>query len=311
MAALDIIIVNWNAGDQLARCLRSICAAGREGLTLNRVVVVDNASTDGSLHGLDELPLPLTIIKNERNLGFAAACNQGAVGGKADYLLFLNPDTELFDHSLSAPVAFMELPANRSIGICGIRLIDEKGEMTTSAAHFPTLRVFIGKVVGLSTIFPRLFPGHLMVADELLSDRAVDQVIGAFFLVRKNLFEENGGFDERFFVYFEEVDFSLRLRQQGYLSYFIHGVTAYHKGGGCSEQVKAERLYYSLRSRLQYAAKHYSVAEYVVLFVLTLAIEQCVRVVAATVRGSVTQVKETLLAYVKLINWGIRSGFHR
>jgi len=311
MTTLDIITVNWNAGEQLKECLHSICTASREGFTLNRVVIVDNASTDGSLSGLEKLPLPLTIIRNDHNLGFAAACNQGATGSQADYLLFLNPDTQLFADSLSRPIAFMELPENGSLGICGIRLVDENGETTSCASRFPTMRIFIGITTGLSKVYPKLFPEHQMAPEELTTDQAVDQIIGAFFLVRRKLYEANRGFDERFFVYFEEVDLSLRLKQRGYLSYFIHGVTAYHKGGGCSEQVKSERLFYSLRSRLQFAAKHYSTVEYIMLLVLTLVIEQIARIAVAAAKASIAQIGETMRAYVKLINWGIKGGFLR
>jgi len=105
---LDIVIVNWNSGEQLKSCLESIVKTDKTGFELNKVVVVDNASSDNSLFGLEEIDLPLKIIRNSTNRGFAAACNQGAKESDADYLLFLNPDTVLFKDSLSKPIAFME-----------------------------------------------------------------------------------------------------------------------------------------------------------------------------------------------------------
>src|SRR5438094_1323064 len=93
---LDIIIVNWNAGKPFRDCLLSIKNAKKSGFNLTRVVVVDNGSTDGSLDAIHTAGLPLTVIRNPENRGFAAACNQGAKESKADYLLFLNPDTRLF-----------------------------------------------------------------------------------------------------------------------------------------------------------------------------------------------------------------------
>ena len=98
--SLDIVIVNWNAGDQLQRCLATI-PANPDGYALSRVVVVDNASTDQSLAGLNMPGLPLKVIRNAENRGFGAACNQGAVDSHADYLLFLNPDTLLERDSAS------------------------------------------------------------------------------------------------------------------------------------------------------------------------------------------------------------------
>src|SRR5687768_14969241 len=95
MPAVGIVIVNWNAGDQLRACLQSIAAASWVSATLSRVAVVDNASTDSSLEGAAVFDLPLEIIRNPENRGFAAACNQGAGHAAVDYLLFLNPDARL------------------------------------------------------------------------------------------------------------------------------------------------------------------------------------------------------------------------
>ena len=94
MTRVDVVIVNWNTGTALRECLESI-AAGRAGVTLGRVAVVDNASSDGSLDAALAVPLDVHAIRNPSNLGFAAACNQGARGGRGEYVLFLNPDTRL------------------------------------------------------------------------------------------------------------------------------------------------------------------------------------------------------------------------
>src|SRR5258706_863937 len=202
-----------------------------------------------------------SVLRNDANRGFAVACNQGAAGTQADYLLFLNPDTRMFPDSVARPLSFLEQEENARFGICGVRHVDDSGAFSTSCARFPTLRIFFGQMTGLSRLFPNGFPLHLMRESECMESREVDQVIGAFFLVRRSLFETLGGFDPRFFVYFEEVDFSLRARQEGFRSYYLATTTAYHKGGGSSQQAKAARLFYSLRSRLLYGFKHYSFAQ--------------------------------------------------
>ncbi len=115
--SLDIVIVNWNTGGQLRACLASIAAAAQDGFVLNRVVVVDNGSKDGSAEGLQDFSVPLMVLRNRENRGFAAACNQGAQGSAADYLLFLNPDVRLYPDSLARPIRFMEEPVNARIGI--------------------------------------------------------------------------------------------------------------------------------------------------------------------------------------------------
>lgn len=300
MARLSIIIVNWNSKHQLLDCVSSIGAVRQDGFVLSDVVIVDNGSTDCSLEGIDQVGVIVRVIQNAKNLGFAAACNQGAKDVTGDYLLFLNPDTRLFEDSLAMPISFLQQSRNAGIGICGVRLVGESGIVTTSAARFPTLRVMAGKILGLANIFPQTFPPHLMSPSDMRESGVVDQVIGAFFLIRKNVFELCSGFDERFFVYFEEVDLSLRARQLGFSSYLLTDASAFHKGGGCSEQVKSARLFYSLRSRIIYAQKHYSLLEFVILIFLT-GVELPLRLVQGGGRASWADMKSSLIAYKCLI----------
>jgi GT2 family glycosyltransferase len=303
---LSIVIVNWNAGGQLADVVSSTTQY-HHGL-VSSVIIVDNASTDDSLaqvEALQNLPFRLQIVRNTNNRGFGAACNQGAALATSDFLLFLNPDTRLFEDSLTNPIDFMQRPSNSGIGICGIRLVDAEGNASTSAARFPTLRVMAGKILGLTKLFPSVFPAHLMTSTDLLESGFVDQVIGAFFLIRKNVFDRCGGFDERFFVYFEEVDLSLRAKQLGYSSYFLSEVSAFHKGGGSSERVKAARLFYSLRSRILYAQKHYSWMEFVALVLLT-GFELPLRLVQGVLRTSWSDINNTFAAYTHLVAYFVR-----
>ena len=297
---VDIIIVNWNAGQQLCVCLESIMAANTEGFELRRVVVVDNASTDRSLDGLEHLSLPLTIIRNATNRGFSAACNQGAKGSDADYLLFLNPDTRLFSDSLNKPIAFMEQAENQQIGIVGIQLINDAIHISRTCCRFPSPQTFFVKMCGLDYIFPKHFSSHFMTDWDHNKNREVDHVIGAFFLVRQPLFKELNGFDEQFFVYLEDLDFSVRASRRGWRSYYFSEVQAFHKGGGTSEQVKATRLFYSLRSRILYGYKHFNKGIAIVLMMGTLLIEPVTRVVYALYSRSFLQFQETVKGYALL-----------
>lgn len=300
MSLVDIIIVNWNAGSLLRDCVRSIGEAGQVGFELGQVVIVDNGSTDGSLDELASTDLPLKIIRNTENKGFAAACNQGAQGRRADYLLFLNPDTRLFADSLSAPLAFMESGRNQSVGICGIQLLDDKGMVSRSCARFPTPRLLYGWMLGLDKLLPQLFPSHLMQEWGHDTSRDVDQVIGAFFMVRGRLFHQLNGFDERFFVYQEEVDFSLRAHRLGWRSHYLAQAKAYHKGGGSSGQVKARRLFYSLRSRILYGYKHFGRVQATAVLLSTLLLEPFARVTLSLLQNSFKSTGETLSAYLML-----------
>lgn len=299
---LSIIIVNWNSGNQLAACISSIKYAAAALDDEWEVIVVDNASSDDSLAEISKLSGRLKLVKNAQNRGFAAACNQGASLARGHYLLFLNPDTRLFTDSLAKPISFMEAHASQGVGICGIRLLDDEGKTTTCASRFPGLRVMMGSLLGLSVCFPRLFPPHLMRPIELTTNQFVDQVTGAYFLVRHRVYDACGGFDEQFFVYYEEVDFSLRAMQKGFASYLVADVTAFHRGGGCSEQVKATRLFYSLRSRIQYARKHFSLTDITGLW-LVMAIELPVRIVRAIIHLSLGEIKDTAAAYILLARY--------
>ncbi|MCK4236351.1 MAG: glycosyltransferase, partial [Candidatus Krumholzibacteria bacterium] len=173
MASVDIIIVNWNTGRQLRECLESVSGADMEGVELGRVVIVDNASSDGSERGLDGIRLPLRIIYNRENRGFAAACNQGALGSCSDYILFLNPDTVLFRNSLAVPVVFMESEANERIGVVGIQLIGDDGQPDRACARFPTPARLFSRIVGLYRLSPRLFPSYRMADWDHAEDREV------------------------------------------------------------------------------------------------------------------------------------------
>jgi len=300
---IDIIIVNWNSGNKLHECITSIGNIGKNGFELDKVVVVDNASTDNSLQLIEknEITLLLHLIRNTSNRGFAVACNQGAEICTSDYLLFLNPDTVLFKDSLIKPIYFMENEKNKRIGIVTIQLVNEKGEISCTCTHFPTLKHFVIKIFGLNSLFPNLFKTHFMTEWDHREDRIVDHVIGAFYLVRRELFVKLEGFDERFFVYLEDLDFSYRMSNLGYYSYYLNSVQAYHKGGAFSEKYKDIRLFYSLRSRIIYGYKHFNWFSATILALCTLAIEPITRTIFAIMNRSFLDVLEMLKAYIMLL----------
>jgi GT2 family glycosyltransferase len=278
-ASIHIVVVNWNTGGYLRECLASIARSRLDGVELRRVTVVDNGSSDGSADGLDEIALPLEAVRNRHNAGFGAACNQGAAGSTADHLLFLNPDTRLREDTLAVAARFMDSPAAADVGICGARVVDESGAPAISCARFPTLRIVLGKVTRLDRIAPRVFPSHHLRAAELDRSRPVDQVVGAFFLIRRELFERLGGFDRRYFIYYEEVDLALRARRSGARSYFLHDAVVTHAENVSSSRVPALRLYHSQRSRLLYAFAHWRRSHALALLALTFTLEPLARLV--------------------------------
>jgi len=292
---MDVVIVNWNSGDQIERCVDSLAGAQTQS-----VIVVDNASTDGSEQTIAGRP-GVTLFQSTNNMGFGRACNLGAEQANSEYLLFLNPDAAVYPATLREALSFMQDPTNAQVGICGVQLVDESGHVARSCARFPTASGFVAHAVGLDRIFPRL--GHFMAEWQHNSTREVDHVIGAFFFVRRALFESLGGFDERFFLYLEDLDFSYRARQAGWRSVYLAEVQAFHAGGGTSNQVKARRLFYSLRSRLLYAAKHFSALGAALVFLATLVLEPLSRSALALARLSWPSLKETWSGYAMLWRW--------
>jgi GT2 family glycosyltransferase len=294
--SLSIAIVNWNAGTQLGRCLDSIRDAMSRDVHLARVVVVDNASTDGSLDRIREpSDLPLEIVRNSTNRGFAAACNQAARGFSSDYVLFLNPDAAVGRDTISRAVGWMEQASHSRTGILGVQLIDGEGHVARSCARFPTPVTCIGRSLGIDRVIPSC--GYMMADWDHEDSRRVDHVIGAFFLVRRSVFEALGGFDESFFVYLEDLDFSCRARMAGWSSYYLADTQAYHKGGGTSERIKSTRLFYALRSRLRYSKKHFSRGGHVCVAVATTLVEPLVRLTACIIARSPSGARETAAAY--------------
>jgi GT2 family glycosyltransferase len=296
MAAMKvtIVIVNWNSGLQLKACVDSIAQFGGE--HVEKIIVVDNGSVDGSEMAVDEDP-NVALIRTGENLGFGAACNIGAQAGNSPYILFLNPDTCLKAGSLSIPLDFMGRPENAKVGICGIQLVDEQGNVSRTCSRYPTLGRLVSSALGLDKL-PGLEGSGMHMRDWDHKDtRQVDQVIGAFYLMRRDLFEHAGGFDERFFVYFEEVDVAWRCKLAGWSSWYLTEAQAFHAGGGTSRQVKGRRLFYSLRSRLLYAFKHFPLWQAWILVGVTNLLEPFTRSIWCLLCGDFAGIRHTWAAY--------------
>ncbi len=296
---ISIVIVNWNSGPLLSRCLGSMSVC-RDLDRVARVVVVDNDSQDGSCDHLPTISVPVTVVRNDTNRGFAAACNEGAALCQSEYLLFLNPDSELLENSLTGPLEYLDDPTNKNVGICGIQLLDERGRVARSCARLPTCYSLVTTSLRLHGISRKLFPPHFMKEWDHLDTRFVEQVIGAFFVIRSDLFQELNGFDERFFVYFEEVDICERARQLGRQTVFLTTSQALHIGAGCTHQIRGRSLFYSLRSRLAYADKHFRGWRSRLIKACTMIVEPTIRITFAALKLKWMNVTQLMFAFGKL-----------
>lgn len=235
---LSICIVNWNTLGDLRQCLLSL--PGGAGELALEVIVVDNASTDGSPEMVrSEFPRVM-LIRNTENMGFAHANNQALARCRGDYLLLLNSDTVAHPGAFSALVAAME--AHPRAGIGGAKLLNSDGSLQYSCRRFPTF------TAGLLRNNPigRLFPGNAKVQDYLMTDydhtvaAEVDWVSGAALCIRRATLEQIGLLDETYFMYCEDVDWCYRACQAGWkVCYFPEAVITHHIGRSSDKAMPA------------------------------------------------------------------------
>jgi GT2 family glycosyltransferase len=295
---LDIVIVNWNAGPLLRRCLESLEKSQDKDAFLASVTLVDNASDDGSADVEEERHPNLEVLRLEENIGYGRAANLGAGQGRADYLLFLNPDIVLKPDTLKRSLETMEKRRKAGAGILEIALLDPDGKVSRSCARFPSPWQQLGESLGLSRLLPGIAPPTIMVDWDHAESRWVDHVMGAFALMPRPLFEELGGFDPAYFVYWEDLDLSLRAQRAGAKSFYERGIEAGHKGGGTTQRLSmGQRLALALHARQVYARKHFGRLGYLAALVALWPAEFCARGLLALLKLSPQRIKAVLEAY--------------
>jgi hypothetical protein len=248
---LSVIIISYNTRELLAQCLQSVAeSAGVElrvelssqpepSSRLTEVLVVDNASSDGSAEMVrDRFPW-VRLIQNQQNVGFAAANNQAIRKSRGRYLLLLNSDARLRPNAVQTMWALVE--KNGAIGIVGPTLLNSDGSFQASHNRFPTLRSCAVSLLGLSRL---VYGPHFPSANPEVSHtpREVDWIGGACLLVRRQAIEQVGPLDEAFFMYAEEMDWCYRMHQAGWLVYHHPGAEVFHVGGASSDLTHPRQL---------------------------------------------------------------------
>jgi N-acetylglucosaminyl-diphospho-decaprenol L-rhamnosyltransferase len=254
---VSVVIVNWNTGDLLRRCLASLRAACSADTF--EVIVVENASTDDSVRRAEASGQPFRLIQMDVNAGFARANNVGIREAKGGTVLLLNPDTEPRPGSLSALVRFLrEHPAS----VVGPRLLNTDGTLQPSCRTFPTTLVLALLFLKAHRLFPRLSPLRRYDMEEFQHDaeRTVDQIMGACMALPRAVLEKVGLLDEGYWIWFEEVDWCRRARARGIDIWFTPRAEVVHHGGVSFRQVLPVRKEWRfLRSALRYARIHLGV----------------------------------------------------
>lgn len=268
---ISFILVSWNVRELLRRAVQAIGDDVHAAHCAAEIIVVDNASRDGTVEMLraeflgNKFP-NVRVIANPENVGFTRGNNQGmtaaaempaAASGR--YIFLLNPDTEIQRGATRALLDFMDAPENARVGIVGPQLVYADGSLQSSRRRFPKFSTALFESTKLEQWFPRnrwLTDYRLLITDNSIP-QDVDWVVGAAMLVRRAVYEQIGGFDERFFMYSEEMDWCLRAKRAGWrVVYFPHARVLHHEAKS-SEQVLAQRDIYFHSSKVRYFKKHH------------------------------------------------------
>ena len=247
MPRVDVVIVSYNSRDTLRQCVEPLLAMPDVAVT-----VVDNASPDGSLEVIGDLPV--RTIQSGRNAGFGTGCNLGMAAGSAELVLFLNPDAVIAEEDLARLTAVLD--AEPAVGLVGPRLLDGDGGLIPSLRRYPRP----GSTWARAMYLHRLMPDAAWANQIITRPSAYDEVAypewisGAAMLVRREAAEAIGGFDEGFFLYCEDVDICARLRAAGHEIRYEPGATVHHVGGHSAP--RSSLLPVLAASRLRYARKH-------------------------------------------------------
>ena len=259
---ITVIIVNYNVKYFLEQCLCSLRAAIAQTSVAVETIVMDNISTDDSIHYLQPKFPEVQFYNNSENEGFSKANNKALLKATGDLILFLNPDTIVSEGSLQTCVDFFK--TQPGAGAVGLKMIDGSGNyLHESKRGFPTPWVSFCKMTGLARIFPHsaLFSGYYLGNLNENSLQEIEALAGAFMMVPAKLLQQTGGFDERFFMYAEDIDLSYRIQKAGYANYYLPEPALIHFKGESThkDSIYIERFYGAM---VQFVDKHYASASY-------------------------------------------------
>jgi len=276
----SVIIVSWNVRELLRRCLASVNSQQSTVFSIQsadsslntEIIVVDNASADGTVEMLRaEFPNG-RVLANSENVGFTRGNNQALAVAQGHYLFLLNPDTELRPGALQTLIDYMD--AHPRVGIVGPRLFYGDGTPQSSRRRFPTLATAFLESTKLQQWFPRkrALTRYYMLDTPDDATQEVDWINGAAMFARREMYEQIGGFDEAFFMYSEELDWCYRAKQAGWQIVYLPTAQVTHYEGKSSEQVVAARDIYFHSSKIRFFRKYHGafVAEILRAFLLAL-----------------------------------------
>jgi N-acetylglucosaminyl-diphospho-decaprenol L-rhamnosyltransferase len=249
-----VVVVSYNTRDLLISCLSSVIESTRPADV--EIVVVDNASNDGSLEAVRQTYPQVMTIANPANLGFAVACNQAIRGSTAPFVLLLNSDATITPQSFQT--LYETMSANAQCGAAGCRIVNSEGSETTNTRNFLTpfnQALEQAGVMGWIN-WKYLRRSYRPTLDQNELDCAVDWIDGACLMIRRAALDEVGLFEEEFFIYSEDEDLCFRLRKQGWTICYSAKATARHHGAASTSQNRFEMLRHFYSSQMLFLSKH-------------------------------------------------------
>jgi len=257
MKDLSIIIVNYNVKEFLLNLLKSLKDAVKDIST--EVIVVDNASEDGSVDAVKKKFPKVKLIVNNKNIGFGAANNLGLEIAKGKYILFLNPDTIVKEDTFTNLIKFFE--NNPDAGMAGCKVLNPDGSLQLSCRRgFPGPWTTFTKLTGLSSLFPKskLFARYNLTYLDENRTYEVDAISGAFMMISRKAYEKVGGFDKLFFMYGEDLDLCYRIQKAGYKVYYVHSTSVIHYKGESTKRSSIDETKVFYNAMHLFVKKHFS-----------------------------------------------------
>ncbi|MCF8241117.1 MAG: glycosyltransferase [Melioribacteraceae bacterium] len=315
MIDLSIIIVNYNVKEFLQNLFASIEKAAQN--LSHEIIVVDNASDDGSRELLDEKYPDVKLIANKKNVGFGVANNQGLEIAKGKYILLINPDTIVKEDTFTSLIKFFE--NNPDAGMAGCKVLNPDGTLQLACRRsFPGPWVSFTKVAGLSKIFPKskLFAQYNLTYLDENQSYEVDAISGAFMMMRKETYEKVGGFDPQFFMYGEDLDLCYRIKSAGFKVYYVHETEIIHYKGESTKRSSIDETKVFYDAMMIFVRKHLSssllvklILQFAILLRQTLAFINVYRLVIISIFIDLVLFNSAIYAAEKLYNPGSWPGF--
>ncbi len=259
---LSIVIVSWNVREKLEKNLKAIYES-KSNFSFE-VFVVDNNSSDGSVEMVKSNFLRVNLIVNSNNKGFAKANNQAIKKSKGDFVLLLNPDMQVQSDTLEKMLKWMQ--DNKQASVAGCHLVNKKDETIPHIRCFPTVWNQLAIILKIPHMLPGVLNKYLFTNFDYKKESKVDSIRGSFFMIRREMIEKIGGLDERYFIWFEEVDYCKQVYENGGEVWYTSVAKCVdHVGQSFGKVDVIKKQNYFRDSMLKYFKKWHSVWQYCIL----------------------------------------------